>query len=215
MDNFTFIHYKNTLETALGKNYKFLRCNQHFLIPSCEKLIILRHDVDFSLENALKFAKIEAELGIQSTYFIRFHSKYYNPLELKNYNIIQTIKNLGHEISLHQEPDFSYINSSTPNQYVKNQIQAFNLLFQVQITGISTHEPARRGIQITPENIKEFNLEYESYFPVFTKHMKYISDSGARWREGCMLEWIKKEEPKLYINTHPFWWFDSTPLENY
>ena len=31
------------------------------------------------------------------------------------------------------------------------------------------------GSQITPENMKEFNLEYESYFPIFTEHMKYNS----------------------------------------
>lgn len=215
MSNFTFLHYKNTLKLALDKEYNFLKCEQYDSISKFNKLIILRHDIDFSLENALKFAQIENNLGITATYFIRLHSKYYNPLEIKNYNIIQNLKKLGHEISLHQEPDFSYLNSSDPNQYVKDQIQAFNLLFQTQIKGISTHEPARRGIQITSENIKEFGLEYESYFPCFTQQMKYISDSGARWREGCMSEWIKKGEPKLNINTHPFWWFEKTPLENY
>lgn len=215
MNNFTYTHYKNTLKVAQIKDYKFLRCDQYSLIPSCKKLIILRHDIDFSLENALKFAKIEAELGIQATYFIRLHSKYYNPLEYKNYNIIQNIRSLGHEIALHQEPDFSNINHSSPNEYTKDEIQAFNLLFQTNIKGVSTHEPARRGIQITPENVEEFNLEYESYFPIFTEHMKYISDSGARWREGCMSIWIGKNEPKLYILTHPFWWYEETPLENY
>ena len=122
MSNFTFSYYKNTLKLALKKNYSFLLCEQHSYIPKVDKLIIMRHDIDFSLENALKFAQIENDLGINSTYFIRLHSKYYNPLELKNYNIIQNIKKLGHEISLHQEPDFSYINSSNPNEYVKNQI---------------------------------------------------------------------------------------------
>lgn len=215
MSDFSFTHYKKTLQKAISKGYNFLKCEEYSFIPNYKNLIILRHDIDFSLENALTFAYIENDLNIKSTYFIRLHSKYYNPLELKNYNIIKLIKSLGHEISFHQEPDFAYLNHSDPDKYVLDQIQSFNLLFQTNIKGISTHEPARRGIQITPKNIKKFGLEYESYFPCFTKQMKYISDSGARWREGCMSEWIKKEEPKLYINTHPFWWFKNTPLENY
>jgi|TARA_B100001094_G_scaffold274093_1_gene280857 hypothetical protein len=214
MSNFTFKHYKDTLQLALNKKYKFLKCEQYNLIKKHEKVIILRHDIDFSLENALKFANIENKLGIPSTYFIRLHSKYYNPLEYNSYNIIKSIQDLGHEIGFHQEPDFSSL-FPNPNEYLKQEIKSFNLLFQTQIKGVSTHEPARRGIQITPQNISEFNLEYESYFPIFTQQMKYISDSGARWREGCMSEWINQEKSKLYINTHPFWWFENSPLENY
>ena len=45
--------------------------------------------------------------------------------------------------------------------------------------------------------------------------MKYISDSGARWREGDMFEWLQKNTPKLYVLTHPVWWYDKTTLENY
>jgi len=214
MSNFTFNHYKDTLHLALSKKYKFLKCEQYNLIKEYDKVIIMRHDIDFSLDNALKFAQIENELGIFSTYFIRLHSKYYNSLEYNSYNIIKSIQDLGHEIGLHQEPDFSLL-SPNPNKYLKQEIKAFNLLFQTQIKGISTHEPLRTGIQVTPLNISEFNLEYESYFPMFTQQMKYISDSGARWREGDMFEWIKKDKDKLYILTHPFWWYNNTPLENY
>ena len=214
MSNFTFKHYKDTLQFSLNKKYKFLKCEQYNLIEKYEKVIILRHDIDFSLDNALKFANIENKLGISSTYFIRLHSKYYNPLEYNSYNIIKAIQGLGHEIGFHQEPDFSSL-FPNPNEYLKQEIKSFNLLFQTHIKGVSTHEPDRRGIQITPQNISEFDLEYESYFPIFTQQMKYISDSGARWREGCMSEWINQEKSKLYINTHPFWWFENSPLENY
>ena len=69
MSNFTFNHYKDTLHLALSKKYKFLKCEQYNLIKEYDKVIIMRHDIDFSLDNALKFAQIENELGIFSTYF--------------------------------------------------------------------------------------------------------------------------------------------------
>ena len=81
--------------------------------------------------------------------------------------------------------------------------------------GVSTHEPTRTGFQITNDNLKYFNLSYEAYCPSLTDNAKYISDSGCRWREGDMLNWINKGEDKLYVLTHPVWWYETTPLENY
>lgn len=214
MSNFTFSYYKNSLNLALDKGYSFLKCEQYAYIPKKSKVIIMRHDVDFSLENALIFARIENSLEIKSTYFVRLHAKQYNPLEYKSFKIIEQIKKYGHEIALHHEPDFAS-QFENPIEYTKREIESFNNLFDIKIKGISTHEPARRGIMVNEENIKNFPIKYESYFPIFIKDMKYISDSGCRWREGDMKVWIEKGQPKLYVNTHPFWWFENTPLENY
>ncbi|MFQ6062769.1 MAG: hypothetical protein ACE5J9_06290 [Methanosarcinales archaeon] len=38
-----------------------------------DKFIILRHDVDRKVENALKMAQLENELGIASTYYTRYY----------------------------------------------------------------------------------------------------------------------------------------------
>lgn len=211
---FTYKYYQNCLELAFEKGYKFLTCQEFDKIKDHNKVVILRHDIDFSLENSVVMAGIEHSLGIKSTYFIRLHAKQYNPLEYKSFRLVQRIKDYGHEIALHHEPDFSF-QFIDPLQYSKNEIESFNRLFNTHMKGVSTHEPARRGIMIKPENIDYFGLEYESYFDVFTKDMKYISDSGCRWREGDMKEWIEKGQEKLYVNTHPFWWFENTPLENY
>jgi len=213
---FTYDYYKRTLQAALEKKYKFLMCKEHELIQKHEKIIILRHDVDYSLDNALKMATIESDLGISASYFIRMHSTHYNPLDYKNYKIIKKIASLGHEIGFHQEPDFSMIFfENSRNEYVKNQIQCFMNLFDIEICGVSTHEPARTGFQITNDNLNYFNLSYEAYCPSLTDNAKYISDSGCRWREGDMLNWINKGEDKLYVLTHPVWWYETTPLENY
>ena len=60
------------------------------------KLVVLRHDIDRKLGNALRMAELEHELGIQSTYYFRF------PYTFKP-DIIGKIKDLGHEIGYHYE----------------------------------------------------------------------------------------------------------------
>ena len=53
-----------------------------------------------------------------------------------------------------------------------------------------------------------------SYENRFFKDIKYLSDSGGRWREGHFNEWVNVEN-KLQVLTHPWWWFKKYPQENY
>ncbi|MCD4696898.1 MAG: hypothetical protein K8S16_11740 [Bacteroidales bacterium] len=85
-----FSHYKESLEKARKLDYHFLKLNEYPEIEKHKKVIILRHDVDLSLENSLKMAKIENELGIQSTFFIRLSAKY-NSMYYPNIELIKSI----------------------------------------------------------------------------------------------------------------------------
>ena len=58
--NFSTSHYIQTL-----KNYQKTH-NFCFFNNSADHDVILRHDIDFSLEDALRIAKIEYDLGIKS-----------------------------------------------------------------------------------------------------------------------------------------------------
>jgi len=60
------------------------------------KLVVLRHDIDGKLGNALRMAELEHELGIQSTYYFGF------PYTFKP-EIIGKIQALGHEVGYHYE----------------------------------------------------------------------------------------------------------------
>ena len=211
MADFTLKHYSDTLELALAKGYRFTPLKEHKV--DHKKHIILRHDIDFTLENAKRMAEIEADLSIRSTYFVRLHAKNYHPFTLDNFKILDYILSEGHEIGLHFEPDFYKQFGLDPIKYFNNEVKALENILMTKVHGAATHEPARCGYLITEDNIKETTLDYEAYL---IKGFKYISDSGARWREGSMHEWISEDKAdKLYVNTHPLWWFDKTPLENY
>lgn len=83
--------------------YDFMSLLQkkYTMIPLCEvsdtnaPFIILRHDVDASLEATLKMAEIERKLAIRSTYFVLFSHKLYNLLEKDSLSTLKRISGLG------------------------------------------------------------------------------------------------------------------------
>ena len=96
-NDFTRKEYRNLLRLAKA-SYEF-RLFTNF--NKDEKFVIWRHDLDFSIQAAVKLAIIEAEEGIASTYFIWPHSEYYNLLDRESAQGIRKILSLGHQIGLH------------------------------------------------------------------------------------------------------------------
>jgi hypothetical protein len=172
---------------------------------------LLRHDVDSHLDNALRFAEIEYSLGITATYFIRLHGLY-NPYFLPNFRMINEIHSMGHEIGLHFEPSF-YKNSPSVFVGLHCDLCDMNLKFTLSNTflNFTSHEPGKSSLAFK-EDPNYVYLASQDFDEV--EGYKYISDSSGRWREGCMCNFIDKLD-KLYINTHPTWWYDETPIENF
>lgn len=206
-----FSHYKESLEKAINLDYHFLKLNEYSEIENHEKIIILRHDIDLSLENALKMAKIENGLGIQSTYFIRVSAKY-NPMYYPNIELIKSILMLNHEVGLHYSLDIPKLTSVNNLDYLLREKRILEEIIQQKISGICLHDPNQ--INKIDIDLQKYQIEYDAYSDIFIKKLKYISDSRASWREGCMCKNIGKY-PKLYILTHPFWWYEKASCENY
>ena len=67
--------------------------------------LLIRHDIDFSVDFAHKLALFESELGIQSTYFLMLTSNMYNLISLENQKLVRSIIKLGHKVSIHFDPE--------------------------------------------------------------------------------------------------------------
>ena len=78
MKELTYSNYK-TLITTLKEDYNFTCFSKiKFSNEPIEKKVLLRHDIDLSLEKALEMAEIEAELGVPAVYFLFLRSPFYN-----------------------------------------------------------------------------------------------------------------------------------------
>jgi len=182
--NFSINHYLDCIAKAQDNDFVIGSVSDYPYFFELEKFLILRHDVDFTLEYAVEMARAEAEHDIRSTYYILLHSETYNPLSPKNMKIIKEIKNLGHEIGWHVDtryliPDEAAIISSIAETEIESYAQHFYTL---------TEKPHFTGL----ENSMEINA-------------KYISDSSMNWREGCLCTNLDKYD-RLQVLTHPVWW---------
>ena len=71
---FDLDHYRELLEAAQAGGYRFA----FFEGAPQPGDLLLRHDVDLSLDAALRMAELEADAGAQATYFLMTGSVFYN-----------------------------------------------------------------------------------------------------------------------------------------
>ncbi|MBI2022996.1 hypothetical protein HYT01_00325 [Candidatus Giovannonibacteria bacterium] len=218
--SFKASHYKEVLQNALAKKYIFLTFREFVRrekeLNAGQKVILMRHDIDHKLSLVQNFLIIENSLGIKATYFIRMHGGY-NPMSFENHSIVKDLSSAGHELGLHYDAAFARLFKEDPENFFKRDKDIFERIINAKISGVSCHEPNNSDGEflVTDENKDKFDLLYQAYSSLFLKDMKYISDSSARWREGCMCSFIEKEVPRLCILTHPLWWHQRSPSENY
>jgi hypothetical protein len=211
--SFKLSHYEYCLRSAKEKGYSFALMRDHKKGPA-EKVIFLRHDVDSDPILALNFSEIEKKLGITATYFFRVHSKD-NLFSLDNYRVIKRIMKDGHEIGLHAETDIASLVDEQALPMLSRGKTVLEAVMGRKISGVSMHEPTRSMKRLRKSDIEGLGFKYDAYDARLLERLKYISDSSCRWREGCMCNFINAGVPRLYILTHPVWWFKQSPIENY
>jgi hypothetical protein len=182
---FTLTHYKECIEMAKDKGIEIIPVKDY---SEQKKVILLRHDIDFSLEYAYELANFEYDLGVKSSYYVYLHSPTYNALSPKSLKMLDAITGMGHEIGLHY--DSRYINYS--DNYDNDILGCFTDTHSWTQHWPASNEKRKCDYLIDPNDLK----------------IKYISDSGRNWREGCMCNWIGKEN--LHINTHAEWWISNS-----
>ncbi|WP_241095452.1 GCN5 family acetyltransferase [Leucobacter sp. CX169] len=180
--------------------------------------MILRHDIDNTIEQAMRVAEVDAAAGCTSTFFLRVHARGYNLMSLPSLRIVQEIEALGHEVQLHLEGGLSDWLGGDNFEWAERQRAVFEAAVGRPLGGFSSHEPARMGGMDFANALKDRwsdSVDYHAYEERFMMpNMKYLSDSSGRWREGHFGMWVGKE-PLMQVLTHPFWWFEKVPAENY
>ena len=204
---YTWKAYKNLIDIIKNNGYVF---TDYFKYHNYNKVCIMRHDIDFDIEKAVKMSDYEKEFGITAIYFVLCDSPLYNILSSDNVNNLKHIIANGSEIGLH-------FDASTINTYdelelkvlkYKNIIES-NILDgtdKKELKVMSYHIPNEKSLNFDKEIISGLvNVYSKKYFVEF----KYISDSGHRWRENPE-EIIKNgKNYKIQCLTHPIWYLDK------
>ena len=175
---FTLEHYGELLEAARAGGYRFA----HFDGAPEEGTVLLRHDVDLSLDAALRMAELEAAAGARATYFLMTESVFYNLASEEGRHALARLRELGHRVGLH---------AVYPHAELDGRFDPV----------VAWHNP-------DPEYMREpvqgaLNVMQEPWFAPET----YRSDSNQHWRSGCPHDDLRAGAfPWLQLLTHPEIW---------
>lgn len=198
--NFTYTAYEEMLALLKKNNYKICNYKNYQQYKRC---VILRHDVDFSLEAALRFAKLEYKNGVQSTYFILLSTSFYNIFDKNSNKIIHDINSMGHDIGLHfDESRYPIENSEHLKYYVKKEISIISNGLDMETRSVSMHRPSKWVL----ESDVRFDKVINAYNKEFFNDFKYLSDSRMFWREDVHQVIKSNSHVRLHILTHPIWY---------
>lgn len=192
--DFSYGHYFRSLKDARAQGYKFVRFGDLGRVALSQRLLLIRHDVDISLERSLKLARLEAKNNVQATYFLLFHSPFYSRMS-EIFEAGREMIRLGHEVGYH---------------YDRAKLAQYESIAAGLLTEIGFLE---KGIGSRIHAFSEHNPLADARSIVLQNHInayavpefKYVSDSVQNWREGCFCRHLGKH-PKLQVLTHPEWW---------
>lgn len=177
-----------------------------------DHFIIMRHDVEYSVERAYELSKVEESMDFTSAYFFQWTNNSYNILSRKNMDMLKDMHERGHEIGLHYA-----LNGMTDMEQIRKQIrkemEILSTMFGFTVDTFSVHRPSK---DILRENIKLEGIlnAYQDEFFTFAENVtrdtpvsvKYMSDANHIWRYGYPDEENILSYDKVQILTHPFAW---------
>jgi hypothetical protein len=175
---FDLEHYGELLDAAGEGGYRWA----FFDAEPRDGDVFLRHDVDLSLDAALRMAELEAERGAAATYFLMTESVFYNLASEEGRGATERLRELGHRVGLH---------AVYPSLELDERFDPV----------IAWHNP-------DPEYMREpveaaVNVMQAPWFT----DGHYRSDSNQHWRSGCPHEELATGAfPWLQLLVHPEIW---------
>lgn len=196
---FTYGHYRSALRFAQGAAYRFLSFPEARDAAPTDKYLLLRHDVDHSVESALALAEIESELGVRATYFVLPHGTY-NVLGSAG-EAVRRILDAGHWLGIHYDPSL-YLRQGLPfPESLQREASLLDDRFGVQVAVAARHNPVT-----DPGFQADLSPLLDAYAPAFAADIRYLSDSCQFWREGCFCRALQGGERALQVLVHGEWW---------
>lgn len=209
-EQFSLTNYKALLKELQHIGYKFTTYEE---VQKEQPHIVLRHDIDNSLEYAVEIAKIEAQLNIKSYYFVLLRTSFYNLFSERNELLLREILNHGHVLGLHFDASIYFSSDSkldTNNSAIladkaNNECEILENFFHIKINHISFHRPVKNLLNHKGNLADRISTYNEKYF----SGIGYCSDSGGDWKYGTPLDNENiKSKKAIQLLIHPIWWVE-------
>ena len=200
---FSIDAYRALMAAGQGSSYHFITFGEIAGQPKDERLCLMRHDVDVNIEFAAVMARVEAEAGICSTYFLMLRSAAYNLLSRPGSRAAREIAGLGHEIGVHFDAQHACVTDDNLMNRVLDEARIVGDVAGAPVHAVSFHQPSPT---ILERNIKIPGL-INTYNKVQLAGWHYVSDSNRNWRGRTAIDLLSSgEHRRIQVLTHPMWW---------
>jgi hypothetical protein len=200
--DFTEDGYRELVLLARSR-YRFAR----FTDRGADRHVLWRHDIDISVNRAVRLAEIEAELDVVATYFLRLRSPFYNLLNHEMLQLVHRIIRLGHDIGLHFDP--APYDEGEARPALEAAVAAESALlgreFGIAPCAISLHDvSALREPVLEDDRICGL---INAYSARLRDNYGYVSDSNGLWLYQRLRDVLEAAAAqRLQVLTHPEWW---------
>lgn len=220
--DFTISGYDRLLTATVDAGREVLTVNEYLEVgPPPGPFLVVRHDVDRRVENALTMAEVEARHGIASTYYFRTSTF--------DERVVEAVDGMGHEVGYHYE-DLAKTRGdleAARQRFLRN-LAAFREL--VDVSTVCAH-----GSPLSPHQnldlwrnetdaLADHGIAGEAYLSIDVapaSDLHYLSDTGRTWdaelpavgtvqTTADLVDAIRAGRcPALYVLAHPCRWARS------
>jgi hypothetical protein len=199
-NTFSLVAYETLITELLTRGYR--AASFHDADPA-QRHLILRHDIDMSLDAAVAMARLENRIGVASTYFVLLRTEFYNVFSSRGSEAVRTIQDLGHEVGLHFDAAYYDADDIDFAEMAACEGDILETVTSNRIRSFSLHRPHPAML----DNQLEVPGLVNAYATRFFREAGYCSDSRGAWHHGHPLDHPAVRDGRaLQLLTHPIWW---------
>jgi hypothetical protein len=205
---FSYEDYKNIINLIQlsGRACKYPEALQ------ADSFVIMRHDVEYSVERSYELSCVESEMGFSSTWFFQITNNTYNPFSRTTKALIGKMQDVGHTIGLHFALD-GETDVEKVREMIPEHLDIMSQMLGFEVNQFSIHRPPAWALKANFKYPGIINAYQDDFFTFAenvtdesTLDVKYMSDANHIWRYGYPDRENILNHNKVQILTHPFAW---------
>lgn len=201
---FSLETYRLIMRTALASGVQFRSFEE--ADGRGARTILLRHDVDYSLEMAVQIAETNADLGVRATFFLLLRSQVYNLCSDVSLRLAERIDGLGQRLALHTPLPARFADRPFVEQRLRRDFEFVKVDLPRMRPVASWHNPSAEGID-SYLALREVGGLVNAYSTAFCRDIPYYADSNLRHSVHDLMRLVGEEGPlAMQLVLHPLYW---------
>lgn len=204
---FSWEGYRCLIDTLRNAGYQ-VKFFSELTSPSHQ--LVVRHDIDFSVAEALNMARLEAEIGVKAHYYFLVRTEFYNLCSPTNWEKVKEIISLGHDVGLHFDASLYAQDIDSLERAAARECEVLEAIVECPVTSISFHRPSESLLGLE----RQLAGRQHAYEPRFFSDIAYVADSQGRFRFGHPLDHEAfAQGGAMQLVIHPIWWRETERAE--